>query len=97
VPAYSLNCTGTRARTADFRPWDVGYVPKTFGDYIENTGDVDLVFLEMFKAGRYQDMSLNDWLTHLPPELVAQHLGLDAEVLAAIPKDSLAIVPRDAA
>jgi oxalate decarboxylase len=85
-----------RARTADFRPGDVGYVPKTFGHYIENTGDVDLVFLEMFKASRYQDMSLNDWLTHLPPELVAQHLGLDQEVVAAIPKDNLAIVPRDA-
>jgi hypothetical protein len=43
------------------------------------------------------DLSLNDWLTHLPPELVAQHLGLDAAVLAAIPKDNLAIMPRDAA
>jgi oxalate decarboxylase len=86
-----------RARTADFQPGDVGYVPKTPGHYIENTGDVDLVSLEMFKADRYQDLSLNDWLTHLPPELVAQHLGLDAAVLAAIPKDNLAIVPRDAA
>src|SRR5277367_5517593 len=38
-----------RTRPADFRPGDVGYVPKTFGHYIENTGDVDLVFLEMFK------------------------------------------------
>ncbi len=85
-----------RARTADFAPGDVGYVPQTFGHYIENTGDTDLVFLEMFKTKRYQDLSLNDRLTHLPPELVAQHLGLNASVLAAIPRDNLAIVPRDA-
>ena len=64
------------ARTADFNAGDVGYIPKTLGHYIENTGDGDLVFLEMFKASTYQDISLNDWLTHLPPELVIQHLGL---------------------
>jgi len=53
------------ARTIDFRPGDVGYVPQTLGHYIENTGDSDLVFLEMFKTPRYQDFSLNDWLTHI--------------------------------
>ena len=38
------------ARTIDFRSGDVGYVPQTLGHYIENTGNTDLVFLEMFKA-----------------------------------------------
>ena len=40
--------------------------PVTLGHYIENTGDSDIIFLEMFKAPRYQDISLNDWLTHIP-------------------------------
>jgi oxalate decarboxylase len=53
------------ARTIDFHPGDVGYIPQTLGHYIENTGDSDLVFLEMFKTPRYQDFSLNDWLTHI--------------------------------
>ena len=26
------------ARTIDFRPGDVGYIPQTLGHYIENTG-----------------------------------------------------------
>ena len=82
-----------QARTADFNPGDVGYVPKTLGHYIENIGDEDLVFLEMFKAPRYADLSLNDWLTHLPPELVAQHLGLAPETLAGIPKANLGVLP----
>ena len=38
------------ARTIDFHPGDVGYIPQTLGHYIENTGDSDLVFLEMFKT-----------------------------------------------
>jgi oxalate decarboxylase len=81
------------ARTIDFRAGDVGYVPQTFGHYIENTGDTDVVFLEMFKTARYQDISLNDWLTHLPPELVFQHLGISPETLAAIPRADFAVLP----
>jgi hypothetical protein len=44
-----------------------GFVPQTFGHYVENTGDTDLVFLEMFKAPRFQDISLNGWLTTFRP------------------------------
>jgi len=81
------------ARTADFTAGDVGFVPITLGHYIENTGDTDLVFLEMFKVPRYQDISLNDWLTHIPPELVKEHLGISEQTLAAIPRSNLAVLP----
>jgi len=65
--------TGNRARTMDFQAGDVGYVEKTLLHYIENTGDTDLVFLEMFKSSYYQDLSLSEWLAHTPPELVMAH------------------------
>ena len=81
------------ARTIDFRGGDVGYVPQTLGHYIENTSDSDLVFLEMFKTSHYQDFSLNDWLAHLPPELVTEHLGISPQTLGAIPKANLAVLP----
>jgi oxalate decarboxylase len=81
------------ARTTDFRAGDVGYVPQTLGHYVENTGDTDLVFLEMFKAPRFQDVSLNDWLTHLPPELVIDHLGISQQTLGAIPRANYAVLP----
>ena len=42
-----------QGRTMDFQAGDVGYVQKTLLHYIENTGDTDLVFLEMFKSDRY--------------------------------------------
>ena len=40
----------TTARTVDFEEGDVGYVPISNPHYIENTGDSDLVFIEMFKT-----------------------------------------------
>src|SRR5207253_324976 len=65
------------ARTMDFNANDVGFIPPVAGHYIENTGDTDLIFLEMFKAHRYMDFSLNNWIRRLPPEMVTSHLNID--------------------
>src|SRR5258706_624174 len=86
--------TGNRARTMDFQAGDVGYVQKTLLHYIENTGKTDLIFLEMFNSSFYQDLSLSEWLTHTPPELVMAHLNIDRATLDAIPNDELVVVPR---
>jgi oxalate decarboxylase len=82
-----------KARTADFAAGDVGYVPRTLGHYVENVGNDDLVFLEMFKADRFMDLSLSEWISNTPPELVLEHLGLGKEVLGAIPKTKPLITP----
>ena len=84
------------ARTMDFAAGDVGYIPVTLPHYIENTGSEDLVFLEMFKSPTYSDVSLNNWLAGLPPELVQQHLSLDPKVLAVFPKANNGLVPKQA-
>jgi oxalate decarboxylase len=86
--------TGGRARTQDFQTGDVGYIQKTLPHYIENTGDTDLKFLEMFKSPVYQDLALSEWLTHTPPELVAAHLGLDRATIDALPKEKPLIMPQ---
>jgi oxalate decarboxylase len=80
------------ARTMDFNANDVGFVPPLAGHYIENTGDTDLVVLEMFKAPEFVDVSLNNWLRHLPPELIASHLGLDATTIQSIPADKMEFI-----
>lgn len=84
---------GTRARTMDFAQGDVGYVQQNFPHYVENTGNTDLVFLEIFKASAYQDVSLANWLTHLPPQLVMDHLGISRETLARLPQDERVVTP----
>jgi oxalate decarboxylase len=82
-----------RARTMDFQEGDVGYVQQTFPHYIENTGDTDLIFLEMFKSSYYQDVSLTNWLTHVPPELVIDHLKITQETLDKFPHDEPIVMP----
>jgi oxalate decarboxylase len=84
---------GGRARTMDFNKGDVGYVQQTFPHYIENTGNDDLIFLEMFRASFYQDVSLNSWLRHLPPQLVMSHLHIGESTLNAIPKNEMVVLP----
>jgi oxalate decarboxylase len=86
--------TGARARTMDFQAGDVGYVQQTLPHYIENTGDTDLKFLEMFKSSVYQDLSLAEWLTHTPPELVMAHLNIDRSTLDAIPREETVVMPE---
>jgi oxalate decarboxylase len=81
------------ARTMDFNANDVGFVPAVAGHYVENTGETDLVFLEMFKTGQYFDFSLNNWIRHLPPEMVTSHLNLDRAAISKIPTDKLEIIP----
>jgi len=85
--------TGNRARTMDFQTGDVGYVPKTLLHYVENTGDTDLVFLEMFKAPRYEEFSFSEWLAHTPSELVMAHLNIDKATYDAIPKNGVVVTP----
>jgi oxalate decarboxylase len=85
--------TGNRGRTMDFQEGDVGYVQKTLLHHIENTGDTDLVFLEMFKADRFQEFSFSEWLAHTPAELVMAHLNIDKATYDAIPKIGGVIVP----
>lgn len=84
---------GSTARTMDFQEGDVGYIPISQPHYIENTGDTDVVFLEMFKASKYQDISLGEWMAHTPHLLMDEHLKVGQQMLAAIPKKEAVIRP----
>jgi oxalate decarboxylase len=64
-----------RAHTDDFNTTDVGYVPRGYGHYIENTGSEDLVVLIGLNSGKYEDISLSDWLATNKPALLASHFN----------------------
>jgi oxalate decarboxylase len=85
--------TGGRARTMDFRANDVGFVPSMAGHYIENTGTEDIVFLEMFKAPRYQDISLNQWIARMPDKMAVAHLKLPLTTIRRAPQEKTPILP----
>ena len=81
-----------KARTMDFNANDVGFVPRVATHYVENTGNTDVVFLEMFKADQFVDVSLNNWLRRVPPEAVTAHINLNREQIAKIPSEKELII-----
>lgn len=83
-----------RARTMDFQPGDVGYIPRACGHYVENTGDTDLRFLEVFKSSYFSNISLASWMALTPPELVEEHTHISQEYLLKLPKTQIAILPK---
>jgi oxalate decarboxylase len=85
---------GGRARTMDFQEGDVGYIDRSVPHYIENTGDTDLVFVEVFPTPFYEDISLAEWLAHTPSRLVEQHIEVGEDFLAKIPKKEMVITPE---
>jgi oxalate decarboxylase len=86
--------TGPNAMTMDFNAGDIGYVKKNLGHYVENVGDTDLVFIGVFRAPEYQEISLSNWLTHTPPALVAQHLNIDTATIAKWPDNGPGVMPN---
>ncbi|SFJ12865.1 oxalate decarboxylase [Paenibacillus sp. UNC496MF] len=74
------------ARTFDYRAGDVGYVPFAMGHYVQNTGTDTVWFLEMFKAPRFEDVSLNQWMALTPHQLVQSNLNASPELMNALRK-----------
>lgn len=84
--------SGGAARTFDYRAGDMGFVPRTMGHYIENTGDTQLRFLELFNSAYFLDLSLNQWLAVIPPELVRAHLRLGDKFMQSLNKQKQPVV-----
>jgi oxalate decarboxylase len=84
---------GGRARTFDFHPGDVGYVPRSMAHHIENTGSDDLRYLELFNSAYYTDISLTNWMAGTPHDLLAQHLNVSQAFLDSLPRQKYPVVP----
>lgn len=64
------------ARTFNYMAGDVGIFQKNNAHYVENIGDGDLEFLEMFRAPKFEDFSVEQWIANTPQLEVAEHLNL---------------------
>jgi len=88
----TLFASGGTANTFDYRSGDVGYVPPSFGHYVENTGNTTITFLEIFNTNLVQDLSMNQWLALTPPEIVKAHLGVDDDFISHLNKTKQFVV-----
>jgi oxalate decarboxylase len=85
--------TGPKAVTQNFNPGDIGYVKRAYGHYIRNTGNTDLLYLEVFNSAYFSDVSLTDWLTHTPRAMVAQTMNVDQAIVDRFPYGRPAVLP----
>ncbi len=81
-----------KARTFNYRAGDVGFVPRTMGHYIENTGTTKVRVLNVFNSKHYHDISLNQWMALTPPDLIRGHLDVGDDVINALRRDYRPVV-----
>ncbi|VUC22283.1 unnamed protein product [Clonostachys rosea] len=65
------------ARTFNYGPGDVGIVPKNMGHFVENIGDEPLEMLEIFRADKFRDFSLFQWMGETPQRMVVDTMFAD--------------------
>ncbi|CAH0029781.1 unnamed protein product [Clonostachys rhizophaga] len=65
------------ARTFNYGPGDVGIVPKNMGHFVENIGDEPLEMLEIFRADKFRDFSLFQWMGETPQRMVIDTMFAD--------------------
>ena len=61
--------------------------PDNTGHYVENTSkDKELVWIEIYKSDRVVDISLAQWLSLTPADIVAETVKVDISVVKNIKK-----------
>ena len=64
-----------------------------FSHYIENTSDTeDLVWIEIYKADKVQDISLTQWLALTPADIVAQTLKVNITFVEKLKKEKQILI-----
>jgi oxalate decarboxylase len=78
-----------RARTEEFGPGDVGYVPRGWGHYIENTsGSESCQTLIVLDSGTYEEISLSSWIKSTSPALLQTNFGVPKSIFESLPLNS---------
>ncbi|KAA8648403.1 hypothetical protein EYZ11_000382 [Aspergillus tanneri] len=80
------------ATTFDYRAGDVGYFPQSHSHYIENTGDEELVVLEVLQAKEFTDIALGQWIGSTPKQIVADTLNLPESALKMLKTEKQFVV-----
>jgi oxalate decarboxylase family bicupin protein len=85
------------ARTFSYQAGDIGIVPKNNAHFVENIGDEPVEMLEVFRASKFEDFSVEQWLAQTPATMVAEHMNLTGtrkeEFLKSLSKEKMAVKP----
>lgn len=74
-----------RARTEEFGPGNVAFIPQGYGHYVESVGPEPVEVLILFNSPVYQEISLAGWLGANPAQLLEDNFSQSAELVAKLP------------
>jgi oxalate decarboxylase len=77
-----------------YGPGMIAFIKQGYGHFVENTGNETLRLLILFNASTYEEILLTSWLTANPPQLVADHFGLDTEEVGKFPQAHVGILSK---
>lgn len=75
-----------RIATAELTPGDCAYLPRAMGHIVHNIGTEPCRFVGVHDAPSYAECSLSQWLSTVPPHLIAANLGLTDPEVASLPR-----------
>ena len=65
--------SGGRGKVAEFNPGDSAYIPQGFGHAIRNVGTDDLVIVQTWDNGKFEEIDLNRWIQASPNYLLTNN------------------------
>jgi oxalate decarboxylase len=74
-----------RARTEEFGPGNVAFIPQGQGHYVESVGPDPLEVLILFNSGVYQEISLASWLGGNPSQLLEDNFSQPPGFVSKLP------------
>lgn len=80
------------SRSFDYHVGDVSYIEHAMSHYIENTGDEDVVLLEVLQAERFTDISLGQWMALTAPQIIQDTLNVSNTFLENLSKEKPLVV-----
>jgi oxalate decarboxylase len=76
----------------DFGPGDIWYFPRGHGHMLQCLGQEPCQLILVFDNGYFSEFgtfSISDWLSHVPPALLAKNLGVPEATFRDFPKDEV--------
>lgn len=74
--------SGGRSKVADVKAGDSAYIPAGYGHAMVNNGTEDLVMVQAWDAGKFEEITLKHWIETAPKYLVSNNMaGVPAATL----------------
>jgi oxalate decarboxylase len=76
---------------AELSPGDCAYIPRGCGHSVQSIGADECEIVGVLDSSRYSESSLSDWIAKAPRHVLANNLGVPAEMLSAAANKSVIV------